>query len=97
MLPFVHATLQHETWQFVILDHEFADIKPRPSYNYHNQFTLAQVIEATSNFKNLIGVGGFGHVFYGILPNGQEVAVKVSHSRSHHWIEDYANEVHINF
>jgi hypothetical protein len=79
------------------VDHEFVDVKPRPSYNYHNQFTLAQVIKATSNFKDLIGVGGYGHVYYGIFPNGQEVAVKVSNSGSHHWIEDSVNEVHNNF
>jgi RIO-like serine/threonine protein kinase len=79
------------------LDHEFADVKPRPSYNYHNQFTLAQVMKATSNLENLIGVGGYGNVYYGILPNGQEVAVKVSNWESHHWIDDFANEVHNNF
>jgi len=81
----------------VILDHEFADVKPRSSYNYHNQFTLAEVIKATRKFKNLIGVGGYGNVYHGILKNGQEVAVKVSNSGSHHWIEDSVNEVHNNF
>jgi RIO-like serine/threonine protein kinase len=79
------------------LDHQFADVKPRSSYNYHKQFTLAQVIKATSNFKDRIGEGGSSRVYYGILPNGQEVAVKVSISGSHHWIEGFSNEVHNNF
>jgi hypothetical protein len=41
-------------------------------------YTLAEVVAATSNFKTQIGKGGFGPVFYGKFPDGQEVAVKVS-------------------
>ena len=66
------------------------------SYNYHNQFTLAEVIKATSNFKDIIGEGGYGRVYYGILPSGQEVAVKVSDVESRFQITSYINEVHIN-
>lgn len=81
----------------VILDHGFADVKLRASYEYHKQFTLAQVIKATSNFKDLIGRGGYGRVYYGILPNGQEVAVKVSNVISHHQIEEYAYKWHESY
>ncbi|KAJ1376488.1 Serine-threonine/tyrosine-protein kinase, catalytic domain [Sesbania bispinosa] len=42
------------------------------------QFDLATVQAATNSFsdENKIGQGGFGVVYKGILPNGQEIAVK---------------------
>ncbi|KAK7343553.1 hypothetical protein VNO77_12366 [Canavalia gladiata] len=42
------------------------------------QFDLATVEAATNGFsdENKIGQGGFGVVYQGILPNGQEIAVK---------------------
>ncbi|XWS11127.1 hypothetical protein CRYUN_Cryun38cG0057200 [Craigia yunnanensis] len=41
-------------------------------------FGLATISIATNNFfqENLIGAGGFGFVYKGILPTGQEIAVK---------------------
>lgn len=66
------------------------------SYNYHNQFTLAEVIKATSSFKDVIGEGGSSRVYYGILPSGQEVAVKEFVGESRFQFKSYINEVHIN-
>jgi len=40
-------------------------------------FSLKSIQTATGNFKTLIGEGGFGAVYRGTLPHGQEVAVKV--------------------
>lgn len=59
-------------------------------------YTLAEVIVATNNFSKEIGKGGFGRVFYGTLPDGQEVAVKVSNGASHHGKQgekEFFNEV----
>ncbi|MCO5610197.1 hypothetical protein L7F22_064433 [Adiantum nelumboides] len=42
-------------------------------------FTIAELNRATSGFalKNVVGEGGFGRVFCGLLDDGSEVAVKV--------------------
>ncbi|KAK8955711.1 Serine/threonine-protein kinase PBS1 [Platanthera guangdongensis] len=46
--------------------------------NYTQSFTFKELAMATQNFleANLIGEGGFGRVFKGLLENGQVVAIK---------------------
>jgi RIO-like serine/threonine protein kinase len=56
-------------------------------------FTLATLKQATSNFGKKLGVGGFGEVFYGKLPDGQEVAVKTLSASSHQSKQEFFNEV----
>ncbi|KAM0847534.1 hypothetical protein ACQ4PT_054950 [Festuca glaucescens] len=41
------------------------------------RFTYAELKLITNNFQSIIGKGGFGIVYHGILENGDEVAVKV--------------------
>ncbi|KAM0880465.1 hypothetical protein ACQ4PT_033554 [Festuca glaucescens] len=41
------------------------------------RFTYAELKLITNNFQSIIGKGGFGIVYHGILENGNEVAVKV--------------------
>ncbi|CAM0879372.1 unnamed protein product [Alopecurus aequalis] len=41
------------------------------------RFTYADLKLMTNNFRSIIGKGGFGIVYHGILENGEEVAVKV--------------------
>uniref|UniRef100_A0ACD5VSX4 Uncharacterized protein n=1 Tax=Avena sativa TaxID=4498 RepID=A0ACD5VSX4_AVESA len=41
------------------------------------RFTYAELKLITNNFQSIIGKGGFGTVYHGILENGDEVAVKV--------------------
>lgn len=59
---------------------------PQPVENYTNA-TLSQaagyiskqeIVTATNNFSRQIGEGGYGPVFWGVLANGKEVAVKVN-------------------
>ena len=57
------------------------------------QFSLKSIQTATGNFKTLIGEGGFGAVYQGTLPHGQEVAVKVRSSSSTQGTREFNNEV----
>uniref|UniRef100_A0ACD5V141 Uncharacterized protein n=2 Tax=Avena sativa TaxID=4498 RepID=A0ACD5V141_AVESA len=58
-------------------------------------FDLPTLQEATENFseKNKLGEGGFGIVYKGILPDGQEIAVKKLLERSGHGLQELHNEV----
>ncbi|XP_042485694.1 nodulation receptor kinase-like [Macadamia integrifolia] len=56
-------------------------------------FTLKCIKTSTSNYKTLIGGGGFGSVYYGILPDGQEVAVKVRSASSTQGCGEFDNEL----
>lgn len=60
----------------------------------HSQaFSQATIKQATKNYGNVIGRGGFGDVFYGKLPDGQEVAAKVLSATSHQSKQEFYNEV----
>uniref|UniRef100_A0ACD5UN09 Uncharacterized protein n=1 Tax=Avena sativa TaxID=4498 RepID=A0ACD5UN09_AVESA len=58
-------------------------------------FDLPTLQEATENFseKNKLGEGGFGIVYKGILPDGQEIAVKKLLETSGHGLQELHNEV----
>lgn len=57
------------------------------------QFSLKYIENATCSYKTLIGEGGFGAVFRGTLPHGQEVAVKVRSATSTQGTREFDNEV----
>ncbi|XP_043704129.1 cysteine-rich receptor-like protein kinase 10 isoform X2 [Telopea speciosissima] len=59
------------------------------------QFDFSEVLSATNNFAdvNKIGEGGFGEVFKGKLPNGQEIAVKRLSRDSRQGAKEFKNEV----
>ncbi|KAG6492945.1 hypothetical protein ZIOFF_047916 [Zingiber officinale] len=40
-------------------------------------FTYEQIVEMTFNFETIIGRGGFGTVYYGLLEDGTDVAIKL--------------------
>ncbi|XP_042393178.1 G-type lectin S-receptor-like serine/threonine-protein kinase B120 [Zingiber officinale] len=57
--------------------------------------SFESIITSTSNFSkaNLLGVGGFGPVYKGILPGGQEVAVKRLSRNSGQGHDEFKNEI----
>ncbi|KAL2523612.1 G-type lectin S-receptor-like serine/threonine-protein kinase [Abeliophyllum distichum] len=58
-------------------------------------FDLTTVTNATKNFSltNMIGEGGFGIVYKGTLPTGQEVAVKRLSKNSGQGLQEFRSEV----
>uniref|UniRef100_A0A2N9EZC3 Protein kinase domain-containing protein n=1 Tax=Fagus sylvatica TaxID=28930 RepID=A0A2N9EZC3_FAGSY len=59
------------------------------------QFDFATIEAATNKFSddNKLGEGGFGQVYKGILPNGQEIAVKRLSRGSGQGVGEFKNEV----
>ncbi|KAL8475742.1 hypothetical protein ACS0TY_028414 [Phlomoides rotata] len=56
--------------------------------------TFATIVAATNNFSrdNMIGKGGFGPVYKGILPSGEEIAIKRLSTTSGQGLEEFRNE-----
>ncbi|XP_016648978.1 PREDICTED: probable LRR receptor-like serine/threonine-protein kinase At1g51820 [Prunus mume] len=57
------------------------------------RFTYPEIVEITSNFKSIIGRGGFGEVYFGTLQNQTQVAVKLLISSSTQGSKEFENEV----
>ncbi|OAE21461.1 hypothetical protein AXG93_2105s1000 [Marchantia polymorpha subsp. ruderalis] len=70
-------------------------VKPEDMPKSAQSFTFKEVKTITSNFKTSIGKGGFGDVYYGKLPDGKEVAVKVRASNSTQGADEFLNEVRL--
>lgn len=48
-----------------------------------NRYTYRDLLTATGDFKHILGEGGSGQVYQGILPGGLKVAVKRLQSANH--------------
>ncbi|ESW35412.1 hypothetical protein PHAVU_001G233100 [Phaseolus vulgaris] len=62
--------------------------------NDTHKFEFITILEATDNFSstNKIGEGGFGPVYKGKLPNGQEIAIKRLSKSSGQGLVEFRNE-----
>ncbi|KAL2326432.1 hypothetical protein Fmac_025490 [Flemingia macrophylla] len=58
-------------------------------------FSFAELQEATKNFdsNNIIGVGGFGNVYLGVIDEGTQVAVKRGNPQSEQGINEFQTEI----
>uniref|UniRef100_A0A8R7QP92 Protein kinase domain-containing protein n=1 Tax=Triticum urartu TaxID=4572 RepID=A0A8R7QP92_TRIUA len=58
-------------------------------------YTFAEVNDATENFSKRVGEGGFGPVFEGKLPNGEQIAVKRLKLNSVQGLVEFKNEIRL--
>ncbi|KAJ1409376.1 Serine-threonine/tyrosine-protein kinase, catalytic domain [Sesbania bispinosa] len=58
-------------------------------------FSLQEMKQATKNFDeaNVIGVGGFGKVYKGVVDNGFKVAIKRSNPQSEQGVNEFQTEI----
>ncbi|KAK9154147.1 hypothetical protein Sjap_001627 [Stephania japonica] len=58
-----------------------------------HRLSLSDIEDATRNFERRIGSGGFGVVYYGMMKDGKEIAVKVLTNNSYQGKREFSNEV----
>lgn len=68
------------------------EIKSNLFESKKRQFTYTEVLTITNNFERILGKGGFGAVYHGIIDNTQ-VAVKMLSSTSHQGYQQFEAEV----
>ncbi|GLJ57870.1 hypothetical protein SUGI_1382800 [Cryptomeria japonica] len=80
-----------EGWVFIRDFHYSIITVPNPSKT--RAFTREEMMTATENFSYKIGRGGFGSVFWGKLPDGKQIAVKVLSLYSKQGAVEFLNEI----
>ncbi|KAH9326572.1 hypothetical protein KI387_006750, partial [Taxus chinensis] len=75
-----------------ILDHSTVLV---PDSSKSHAFTPDEMLTATKNFSHKIGQGGFGSVFWGELPGGNQIAVKVLSLFSKQGVAQFLNEIEL--
>ncbi|KAK4353694.1 hypothetical protein RND71_025888 [Anisodus tanguticus] len=66
-----------------------------PSQTFGRVFTFSEIREATKDFDEslVVGVGGFGKVYKGVLENGVMVAVKRGNGKSQQGLVEFRMEI----
>uniref|UniRef100_A0A0E0QNS8 Protein kinase domain-containing protein n=1 Tax=Oryza rufipogon TaxID=4529 RepID=A0A0E0QNS8_ORYRU len=61
----------------------------------NRRFTYKDLQKITNNFEQVLGKGGFGYVYYGILEEGSQVAVKLRSQSSNQGVKEFLGEAQI--
>lgn len=59
----------------------------------NRRFTYKELETITNNFQRVLGRGGFGYVYYGLLVDGTQVAVKLRSDSSNQGVKEFLAEV----
>ena len=63
----------------------------------NKRFTYSEVMQMTNNFQRVLGKGGFGIVYHGLVNGTEQVAIKIlSHSSSQGY-KQFKAEVNSHF
>jgi len=73
----------------------FSSIFASSAYGLGRYFTFAEIQKATKNFdeKDVIGVGGFGKVYLGVLEDGTKLAIKRGNPSSDQGMNEFLTEI----
>ncbi|KAG4969475.1 hypothetical protein JHK82_035175 [Glycine max] len=65
--------------------------------NELKRFSYSEIQLATNDFSkdNLLGEGGYGHVYKGMLKDGQQIAAKVRKEESRQGFSEFTSEVYV--
>ena len=61
------------------------------------QFTYTEVLQITSNFKTILGRGGFGTVYLGVIDGTTQVAVKMLSPSSAQGYQQFQAEASLQY
>lgn len=72
-----------------------AAASPTANLNFGLRIPISDLLSATNNFNDetLVGHGGFGNVYSGVLKDGAKVAVKRSHPNSRQGLNEFVTEI----
>lgn len=63
----------------------------------NRRFTYSELETTTNNFQRVLGRGGFGYVYHGIMEDGTQVAVKLRSESSNQGVREFLAEVYHSF
>ncbi|XP_031279828.1 L-type lectin-domain containing receptor kinase S.4-like [Pistacia vera] len=95
LINLFHVNLQTEKFLFDLMSEaKELEIDGKKGFNL-KVYRASSIMSATNNFsfETKLGKAGFGPVYKGLLPDGQEVAIKRLSERSKHGLVGFKNEL----